>query len=108
MDESQLLKGILEACVLKIISQKETYGYQIIIELAEAGFNNVIEGTLYPILTRLEKKKYIQCRKAKSPLGPTRKYFSITTLGQEHLDNYLITSKNTIDKTNHLLFDKKI
>lgn len=107
MDESQILKGILESCVLHIISQEETYGYEIIIELAEVGFNNVIEGTLYPILTRLEKKKYIQCRKAKSLLGPTKKYFSITPLGQENLDNYLVIYKKTIDKTNQLLFNKE-
>ena len=96
MDESQILKGILESCVLHIISQEETYGYE-----------NVIEGTLYPILTRLEKKKYIQCRKAKSLLGPTKKYFSITPLGQENLDNYLVIYKKTIDKTNQLLFNKE-
>lgn len=106
MDESQLLKGILEACVLKIISQHETYGYQIIIELSDAGFDNIIEGTLYPILTRLEKKEYIKCRKAKSPLGPTRKYYSITPLGEERFNEYLKIYKQTIDKTNELLFKR--
>lgn len=56
MDESQLLKGILEGCVLKIISQEETYGYDILLKLSDAGLKNIIEGTLYPILSRLEKK----------------------------------------------------
>ena len=55
MDESQLLKGILEGCVLKIISQEETYGYDILLKLSDAGLKNIIEGTLYPILSRLEK-----------------------------------------------------
>jgi len=104
MDESQLLKGILEACVLHIISQKETYGYQIIIDLDQAGFHNIIEGTLYPILTRLEKKKYISCRKGKSPLGPPRKYYSITPLGKKSLDEYLMIYQSVIEKTNQLLF----
>lgn len=103
MDESQLLKGILEACVLHIISQKETYGYQIIIDLGNAGFHNIIEGTLYPILTRLEKKEYVSCRKGKSPLGPTRKYYSITPLGQKSLNDYLLVYQSVIEKTNQLL-----
>jgi len=105
MDESQLLKGILEGCVLKIICNKETYGYQIMIELAEAGFSNIIEGTLYPILTRLEKKEYVKCRKAKSPLGPTRKYYSITKLGNQHLEEYLVMYQELIEKANSLLFN---
>ena len=46
MDESQLLKGILEGCVLKIISQEETYGYDILLKLSDAGLKNIIEGTL--------------------------------------------------------------
>lgn len=106
MDESQLLKGILEGCVLKIISLEETYGYDIIVKLGDAGFHNVIEGTLYPILTRLEKKGLIQCRKAKSPLGPTRKYYSITPLGEEKLKEYLMMYQHIIDISNHILFQK--
>lgn len=106
MDESQLLKGILEGCVLKIISLEETYGYDIIVKLGDAGFHNVIEGTLYPILTRLEKKELIQCRKAKSPLGPTRKYYSITPLGEEKLKEYLMMYQHIIDISNHILFQK--
>lgn len=105
MDESQLLKGILEQCVLKIISIEETYGYDIIIKLSDAGFNNIIEGTLYPILTRLEKKECIKCRKAKSPLGPTRKYFSITPLGIDVLNESLMLYQEVIEKANRLLFN---
>ncbi|MEG0365698.1 MAG: PadR family transcriptional regulator [Coprobacillus sp.] len=104
MDESQLLKGILESCILKIISLEETYGYDIIVKLGDAGFHNVIEGTLYPILTRLEKKKYIKCRKAKSPLGPMRKYYTITDLGTESLHNYLTMYQEVIDKANSILY----
>ena len=56
MDKSQLMKGILESCILKIISQSETYGYEIVDRLQENGFREVKEGTLYPLLLRLEKK----------------------------------------------------
>ena len=88
MEESQLLKGILEGCVLTIISRGETYGYEILSELIDCGFQGLMEGTLYPILTRLEKKGLIQCRKEKSPFGPIRKYFSITPEGEVYLDAF--------------------
>lgn len=85
MADAQLLKGILEGCVLSIIMRGETYGYEILSQLEEAGFDNVGEGTLYPVLTRLDKNGYISCRKAKSPLGPIRKYYTITDIGQQRL-----------------------
>lgn len=84
MDESQLLRGVLEGCILGIIAQGETYGYEILSMLEKAGFENMLEGTLYPVLTRLEKKNLISCRKAKSPFGPIRKYYSITEQGKEY------------------------
>lgn len=84
MDESQLLRGVLEGCVLGIITKGETYGYEILARLEEAGFENLLEGTLYPVLTRLEKKGLISCRKAKSPFGPIRKYYSITEDGKQY------------------------
>ena len=56
MEDSQLLRGILEGCVLAVITRGETYGYEILAELEKGGFENLLEGTLYPVLTRLEKK----------------------------------------------------
>lgn len=88
MDNSQLLKGILEGCVLAVIAKGENYGYEIISELEKAGFEDIGEGTLYPVLTRLDKNKLIQCRRAKSPLGPVRKYYSITPQGYETLISF--------------------
>lgn len=88
MNDTQLLKGILEGCVLKLISQSETYGYEIIAELNKYGFDDIQDGTLYPVLNRLEKKEYISCRIGHSPLGPRRKYFSITDEGKVFLDEF--------------------
>lgn len=88
MDNAQLLKGILEGCVLAIIAKGETYGYEIIGELEKAGFEDIGEGTLYPVLTRLDKNKLILCRRAKSPLGPLRKYYSITEQGEATLSDF--------------------
>ena len=87
-EETQLLKGILEGCVLSVIAREETYGYQILAELERYGFEELGEGTLYPVLTRLDKSGYIQCRRAKSPLGPIRKYYSITDSGKKRLENF--------------------
>lgn len=88
MEDTQLMKGILEGCVLAVISRGETYGYEILQSLSTYGFQNLGEGTMYPVLTRLEKKEYISCRRAKSPLGPIRKYYSITEEGEEYLRNF--------------------
>lgn len=89
MEDSQLLRGVLEGCVLAIIARGETYGYEILAELEKSGFENLLEGTLYPVLTRLEKKGLISCRKAKSPFGPIRKYYSITENGQQYFDEFM-------------------
>ncbi len=88
MKDSQLLRGILEGCVLAVIAKGETYGYEILSELEKSGFENLLEGTLYPVLTRLEKKALIACRKEKSPFGPIRKYYSITEQGLADLAEF--------------------
>ena len=85
MEESQLLKGVLEGCILSIISRGETYGYEILSELEKNGFVDILEGTLYPVLTRLDKKGDIKCRRMKSPFGPIRKYYSITEEGRRQI-----------------------
>ena len=85
---SQLLKGILEGCILKIISEKETYGYELYSSLAENGFEDLSEGTLYPLLIRLEKNRFLSAISRDSPLGPKRKYYSLTPLGEEELNSF--------------------
>lgn len=104
MDESQLLKGILEGCVLCIIAKGETYGYEILSQLEKEGFEDLGEGTLYPILTRLDKKGFVLCRKAKSPLGPIRKYYSITESGKDNLERFKEAYIQIMRKANKILF----
>ncbi len=104
MDDTQLMKGLLEGCVLCIIAKGETYGYEILSELENYGFDDLGEGTLYPILTRLDKTECIQCRKAKSPLGPIRKYYSITDTGQEKLLAFLESYKRVTKSAEAILF----
>ncbi|UNC93232.1 PadR family transcriptional regulator [Candidatus Contubernalis alkaliaceticus] len=88
MKSPQLLKGVIEGAILKIISQKSTYGYEIYQILMQYGFNDFSEGSLYPLLVRLETKQYIKSEKKESPLGPDRKYYYLTSLGEEQLANF--------------------
>lgn len=88
MDESQLMKGILEGCILKIIENSDTYGYEIVNQLQNHGFANVREGTLYPLLLRLEKKQIITATYKPSPLGPSRKYYALTAQGDRYLQAF--------------------
>lgn len=89
LSKTQMLKGVLEGCVLQIVAQHETYGYQLVQELRAVGFTDVIGGTIYPILQKLEKKALISGRMKPSPEGPRRKYFSITPDGKAELTAFL-------------------
>ncbi len=107
MDDTQLLKGVLEGCVLAVISKGETYGYEILSVLIDGGFDNLIEGTLYPVLTRLQKKGLIACRMGKSPLGPSRKYFSITPEGEQYLAAFVENYTKVTQAAMHILSEDR-
>lgn len=77
-------KGILEYCVLSILSKGDSYAPKIIAELKEARMI-VVEGTLYPILTRQKNQGLLTYRWEESPQGPPRKYYSLTPKGREAL-----------------------
>ena len=102
-DDSQMMRGTLEGCILKIISLEPTYGYEIVIKLQKFGFINVKEGTIYPLLMRLEKKAYISSEFRSSPLGPSRKYYSLTEDGQKLLSDFAESWKNISDTVNNIL-----
>ena len=61
-DKSQLMRGTLEGCILKILSQNTSYGYEIVTTLLGYGFKDIKEGTIYPLLVRLEKKEFLPLR----------------------------------------------
>lgn len=104
MDNAQLMKGILEGCVLSIIARGETYGYEILAELEQFGMEELGEGTLYPLLTRLDKNGLISCRRAKSPLGPIRKYYSATPEGIKRLEDFKQRYQKITDCAEAILF----
>ena len=81
----EMLKGILDGCVLEIISREDTYGYEITRQLNALGFEDVVEGTVYTILIRLEKNQLVNMQKKKSELGPPKKLYSLNEAGREEL-----------------------
>ncbi|HBE13771.1 MAG TPA: PadR family transcriptional regulator [Clostridiales bacterium] len=93
-DLSQLMRGTLEGCILKIISCQTTYGYEILKSLKLFGFQDISEGTIYPLLLRLEKQDNIVAKLLPSPLGPKRKYYSITNQGLEYLHSFEVSWVN--------------
>ncbi|MER8069763.1 PadR family transcriptional regulator [Streptomyces sp. NPDC094034] len=84
-DLTEMLKGTLEGCVLEIIDSEETYGYAITRRLNELGFTDVVEGTVYTILLRLEKNKLVQVTKRPSGVGPPRKFYALNDAGRAEL-----------------------
>lgn len=101
IDRSQLMRGTLEGCIVKIISMDETYGYEIVSKLKIYGFEDVSEGTTYPILVRLENKDIITATYKESPFGPKRKYYRLTEKGTMFLDEFVILwdrVKDIVDK----------
>ena len=107
----QMRKGILEFCILNIISRGEVYASDMLVELTSAKIM-VVEGTLYPLLTRLRKAGLVEYKWVESSSGPPRKYYKLTTEGtsfRSQLDgtwdelmkstNKIISQKGTKSKT---------
>jgi PadR family transcriptional regulator, regulatory protein PadR len=80
----QFKKGVLELCVLILISKKHQYGYELAQNISSK--IEVAEGTLYPLLRRLTKEEYLTTYLAESSEGPPRKYYSITSKGRDYMN----------------------
>lgn len=83
--KAQMRKGVLEYCILLILNQKDAYATDIINQLKSSQMI-VVEGTLYPLLTRQKNAGLLSYRWEESPQGPPRKYYSITEAGKNFLD----------------------
>ena len=100
--KAQMRKGILEYCILSILSDNDAYAPDIIKELKEAKLI-VVEGTLYPLLTRQKNAGLLGYRWEESTQGPPRKYYTITEKGKEFLNemhqswNDLVEAINTLN-----------
>lgn len=97
----QMRKGILEFCILHIISRGEVYASDMLEELTSAKIM-VVEGTLYPLLTRLRKAGLVDYRWEESTSGPPRKYYQLTEIGRDFLEELRKTWQELVDSTNNI------
>lgn len=80
--DPQMLKGVLSLLLLRLVGERDDYGYALVVRLREAGFTELTEGTVYPALTRLESAGLLGSRLVRSASGPARKYYFLTASGQ--------------------------
>ena len=83
--DPQLLKGVLPMLVLHLLAERESYGYELVTRLQDDGLTDITTGTVYPVLSRLEREGHIASRLVASPHGPARKYFLPTPDGAARL-----------------------
>ena len=99
--KSQMRKGILEYCILLLLKKEPAYTSDIIQKLQEAQLI-VVEGTLYPLLTRLKNSGLLSYQWIESTLGPPRKYYKLTAEGEEFLGELELSWQELEDTINHL------
>ncbi|MDE6098824.1 MAG: PadR family transcriptional regulator [Muribaculaceae bacterium] len=99
--KSQMRKGMLEFCVLLLLRHGDAYASEIIARLKEAHMI-VMEGTLYPLLTRLKNDGLLTYRWEESPSGPPRKYYSLTGDGAAFLQQLRVSWQEITNSVNHL------
>lgn len=99
--KAQMRKGILEFCILSLIREREMYVSDLISALKDGGLD-VVEGTLYPLLTRLKNAEILSYRWEESTGGPPRKYYQITEQGQVFLSELEKTWNELTQSVNQL------
>ena len=83
--DPQLLKGVLSLLLMHLLAERESYGYEVVQRLQAAGFADVLEGSVYPALARLQREGRAETRLVPSPSGPARKYYRLTPSGRDAL-----------------------
>ncbi|GAB3065828.1 PadR family transcriptional regulator [Intrasporangium mesophilum] len=97
-----MLKGTLEGCVLTIVDAEATYGYAITRRLNELGFADVVEGTVYAILLRLERNGLVTVSKRPSDVGPPRKFYELNDAGRDELASFWVKWEYVSSRINEL------
>ena len=83
--DPQLLKGVLPMLALALLEKQESYGYELVARLRDAGMEGIAPGTVYPVLSRLEREGRLTARLVPSPSGPARKYYRPTDAGRRYM-----------------------
>lgn len=102
---SQMRKGMLEFCVLLLLRQRDAYASEMI-ERLKAARLIVVEGTLYPLLTRLKKDGLLGYRWEESTQGPPRKYYKLTPMGEEFLADLTLAWQDMATSVSILMGDR--
>lgn len=98
---TQFKKGIIELCVLKLISKKDMYSFQVIESISKE--IEVNENTIYPILRRLTKQEFFETYKETGSVGAPRKYYKLTEKGKERLDETETEWVNFVSSVSNIL-----
>jgi PadR family transcriptional regulator PadR len=85
---TEMLKGTLEGMVLAVLATRPAYGYEITAHLREQGFTDLVEGTVYALLVRIEQRGLVDVEKVPSEKGPPRKVYSLNQQGREQLEEF--------------------
>ncbi|MFF1632500.1 PadR family transcriptional regulator [Leifsonia sp. NPDC058248] len=85
---TEMLKGTLEGIVLAILAVQPAYGYEITARLREQGFSDIVEGTVYALLVRIEQRGFVDVAKVPSEKGPPRKVYSLNAQGSAYLEEF--------------------
>lgn len=99
--KAQMRKGVLEYCILSILRKNDAYASSLIAELKEAKMI-VVEGTLYPLLTRQKNQGLLAYRWEESPQGPPRKYYTLTQKGKEVLEDMDAAWQEVVDSVEYI------
>ena len=97
---SQLLHGVLDMCLLSIIDEEPSYGYEMVRKLRGRGLDLASEGSIYPLLSRLQKQGIIEGYLVQSSKGPARKYYRMSAQGNDLLEQWLVDwsqFRNSVD-----------
>jgi PadR family transcriptional regulator PadR len=100
---TELRRGVLEHCVLAVMRQNESYAFEIVRVLSDAGGLVTSEGTIYPLLSRLRRDGLVQTTWRESESGPPRRYYRLTSEGQGALDAFVLDWTRFRDAVNALL-----
>jgi PadR family transcriptional regulator, regulatory protein PadR len=85
---TEMLKGTLEGIVLAVLATRPAYGYEVTARLREQGFSDLVEGTVYALLIRIEQRGFVDVEKVPSEKGPPRKVYSLNAQGREQLEEF--------------------
>ncbi|HWT33691.1 MAG TPA: PadR family transcriptional regulator [Microbacterium sp.] len=100
--QTEMLKGVLEGMVLAILAERPAYGYEITARLRDLGFTDIVEGTVYALLVRIEQRGLVDIEKVPSEKGPPRKVYTLGPEGHDQLTEFWSTWKFLADRIDTL------